>query len=750
MPDTHRSNRSFRTIATLTLLILVGLLLRLWFLSVNELDPQLSPADDGDYYQRALRFATTGEYIDDFWLIRPPLHVFLFALMLRISILLGNVSGILLIRIAQIVLSLLAIPVGYGLASRLFGRGAGLVFAGLLAVWYPLVELPSHLFTEPLFFLLLLVHLWLLVFWRDTRRWYLLTGSGVFLGLTALTRSVAVYGAFFVVLWLIIEAWTNARAFRQHNTGDTDDGPEGPDSSGNESEPDQPSPSSPWLTPLRQWGARVARTVALFAIPCALVIVPWTIRNYVVYQRFILIDTIGSVNLWLHMEKYEAKGVDVLRELPQRDRQVFAVEDTKRMFFEDPLHFWNMLWRNAWLHFLHIWKGQFIEDFLLKTSFYGRPLREMWPLGMAGDLLWFLFTAGGLAAMAAPLREGSFRWIALCWIGYTMLTVMLFHVEPRYLMPLWLLLMLYSSWAFASPVGLVRLLRQHWRNGMLALLLVGSFLVLCFSYRNYPHTLAVGIQREWHRAAGVQAFAADDYDRAVGELRAAAQAQPFFVNSQAELALALTAQGRYDEAQKITGSDDAQYMLVARGAIARGRGEQEQASDLFTRAEKKSGEDVQEMTRTWLRPVPLSYLELGSGQDYGYIKGFSAPEETATTRAMAYRWLQGSGQVVLPLPEPLQPGSLVALRMAGGPGGTPLQVRFADGEGNRAALPEIFVAGERWRTFWLPVPTGFAGAQTLTVMLDAPIFIPAHEHPGSNDIRPVSLMLNAVWVRNGL
>ena len=42
-------------------LVLIGLALRLWFVAVNVIDPRYSAADDGDYYQRALRFAATGD-----------------------------------------------------------------------------------------------------------------------------------------------------------------------------------------------------------------------------------------------------------------------------------------------------------------------------------------------------------------------------------------------------------------------------------------------------------------------------------------------------------------------------------------------------------------------------------------------------------------------------------------------------------------------------------------------------------------
>jgi hypothetical protein len=746
----HKVLKQLRPIGFMLLLMLPGLILRLWFVSVNELNPQLSPADDGDYYQRALRFATTGEYIDDFWLIRPPLHVFLFAFMLRVSILLGDVPGLMLIRGAQITLSLLAIPLGYGLARRLFSSTrAGIIFALLLAVWYPLVELPAHLFTEPLFVFLFLLHLWLLARWRDEQHWSLLAAAGLSLALTALTRSVALYGVIFVVGWLLLEC-----VRRQHNTAHTRQQPE--------QQPDQQTASTRPTTPslrafLGEWAGATrkalpsfGRVLLLFLVPCALVILPWTYRNYVVYQRFIPIDTIGSVNLWLHMEKREEKGVEILKTMPQRDRHVFSVQETKRMFLEDPLHFWNMLWRNAWLHFLHIWKGQFIEDFLLKSSFYGRPLRAVWPLGMAGDLLWFVFTLGGLAALVAPLREGMFRWLALGWVSYTILTVMIFHVEPRYLMPLWVILMLYGSWALGEPGKLLRLLRRAWPHGVVALVLVLSFLGFCFTYRNYPATIATGIQREWHHAAGKRAFASGNYEEATSEFRQALDAQPIFVSSRAYLALALVAAGETSAAQEVIGSDTAQHALVARGAIARARGESDHAAKLFTRAEKKAGEDVQAMTLEWLRPPPVTFLELGSGGDFGYIAGFSGAEQTETPAARSYRWLQGEGRIALPMPRPLQAESVLALRIAAASHSptTVLRVEFEDSHGKSYTIPAVQVKGGQWRSYYLPVPAALEGEQELTVVLDAPIFIPAHYDAETNDIRPVSLMVNAVWVQS--
>lgn len=45
----------------LVLLMLLAAALRIWYLTINPLWPQFSNADDGDYFQRALRLAVTGD-----------------------------------------------------------------------------------------------------------------------------------------------------------------------------------------------------------------------------------------------------------------------------------------------------------------------------------------------------------------------------------------------------------------------------------------------------------------------------------------------------------------------------------------------------------------------------------------------------------------------------------------------------------------------------------------------------------------
>src|SRR4028119_1934082 len=116
-------------------LLAIALALRVWYLTINPLWPQFSNADDGDYYRRALRLAVTGAYVDDAWLIRPPFHVWIFAALLRVGIILegGPALGVRLIQGFHLLLGVLSVPLCYVLGSRLFNRRAGLIFAAFWA-----------------------------------------------------------------------------------------------------------------------------------------------------------------------------------------------------------------------------------------------------------------------------------------------------------------------------------------------------------------------------------------------------------------------------------------------------------------------------------------------------------------------------------------------------------------------------------------------------------------------------------------
>ena len=741
-------------------LVVLGLALRLWFLSVNTIDPRFSAADDGDYYQRALRLAATGAYLDNSWLIRPPGHVLLFAGLLKLTMLLGTPAlGVGLIRGVQVALSLLLIPLGYDLARRLFSHPAGLIFAALLAVWFPLVELPALILSEPLFLFSLTIHCWLLVRWRDARRanwsrdgdagrpWLWLAAAGFVLGYCALTRSPALYAVVFSLGFILIETGDNLRRVRVISS--------------------RPAAYTPWLSAIGYrlsamlpWLRRFLVAALVFLLPFAAVILPWTARNYGTYHRLILIDTLGPVNLWMAMSdavnqgRGENEAKAILAGIPQEERQDFVSADLGRIIREDPLR----LTRNFWAHFLHIWKAQFVEDFFVKVSFFTRPLREIAPLGALSDVLWLIFSAASLFAVTAPPRgEGGFRLLALAWCAYACLTVMLIHVEPRYLLPIWLLMALYGAAALGALAtwltelrrdrdGALLAARDYLRSpwGIAGAILGVAFLGLVFTYRDYPHIIGQGIQRERYRNAGASAYAAGDMQAAIAAYDQMLTVAPDFIDGRTELARVYLDLGQLDQGWQAVGDRQTWRGDVVRGALARAGGNIKQATVSFKNAEIFAGEDVQQLSLEWLHPAPVTALRLGDGLDFGYVQGFSFGEELPAVAGAAprsYRWLLDQGRIVLPLVAPLRPGAVVRLRVAGGvPGATPLTVAMG------GVTTVLSAQGGAWRVYQVAVPTSLIGQRRLALELRAPSFIPVQRNPASGDARLLSVMVSDVSV----
>lgn len=720
-------------------LLLAGLLLRLWFIAVSPLNPAFSNADDGDYYRRAMRLAVSGEYRDDFWLIRPPGTVFAFAAMLRLALALGMPEyGWRLVQLAQVALALGTAALGFDLARRLWNRQAGLLFAAFLCLWYPLVELSSILYTELLYTFLFTLHLWLLARFDSSQsskpqHWWLFL-AGLTLGAAALVRSPALYALAFVALWLVVrtrhQAALPAPATQQRAAVAGDEAWLGADLNQN-----QQAKLSWWASRLRQafW------PLLVFATGVLLVVAPWTLRNYLLYEHFIPVDTLGPINLWLDFGSPDDRGTktEQLLQLPQADRQAYASARLREELGGQP---W-LLFKDGWENFRHVWKAQFAEDFLVKSSFFARPLRETWPLGALGDLLWLLYVLPAIAMLAAPPREGwHWRLLVLAWLGYSFLTLMLFHVEPRYLLPIWFLLGLYGAAALAAPRRLLADFRRVPLSGLLATLLLVATLWLIGSYRDYAGVLASGITRERAVLAGERSYHAGDYRSAEQEFRVALAAQPHNADVRTSLALAIAAQGRDDEAWQLVKNGGPRRTNLVAGHLARTIGQEKTARSLFELVEYTAGEDAQAWALEWLRPAPRTSLALGDNLDLGYISGF-APGERG--EGFSFRWLEGQGRVVLPLDAPLGPNAVVTIRAAGGlPGTTPLTARFADG--TALTLP---VAQGRWRVYHLAVPAALAGQQRLALELRAPTFVPALLTAGSDDVRTLSLMISNLAVR---
>ncbi|MBV9788049.1 MAG: tetratricopeptide repeat protein, partial [Chloroflexi bacterium] len=395
--------------------------------------------------------------------------------------------------------------------------------------------------------------------------------------------------------------------------------------------------------------------------------------------------------------------------------------------------------RNVWPTFRHVWKAQYVEDFWVKSSFFTRPLREAAPLGLASDLFWLVATFAGLIGLLHPATDRAFKVLIGLWLVYSFATVLVFHVEPRYLLPIWLLLALYGSWTLSRSLGWIAgLRRQPWR----AALVYGSVLaiaVLFITYRDYPTIIARGVQRDWHMRSADQAFARADYVTAEQEYRAALKADPQFVDSEIPLALTLNAQGRTEEARSVLKPEDSRRSGIVAGLLSRDAGDETTARTLLSTVEQRSGEDAQRWTLDHVPVQPRQALVLGQDAlDLGYIVGFAGSELAAD---LSYRWLLGEGEIVLPLDAPLAAGDSIGLTLAAPlPMKGPLQVRINGGP------IQLLRPDPQWREYRLAIPSALAGQTKLRLSLSAPTYLPMREEAESDDPRSLSVMVHRVVV----
>jgi tetratricopeptide (TPR) repeat protein len=269
--------------------------------------------------------------------------------------------------------------------------------------------------------------------------------------------------------------------------------------------------------------------------------------------------------------------------------------------------------------------------------------------------------------------------------------------------------------------------------------LAAAFIALLLTYREYPAVIASGRARERGMRVGEQAYAANDYPSAEQEFRAALTAQPDFVDARVNLALAVAAQGRREEAAGLLRRGDSRRSDLLIGVLAGELGDTDRALATIARSEATAGEDIQAWALEWFRPPPRNQQSLDGATDIGIISGFSSAEGD---QGRSFRWLKDTGRIVLPLPGPLRPTQAVVLRMTGGlPGGTALDVWLGDHWAGR-----VVVESGTWRDYRLPIPADLAGRQQVAIQLRAPTFMPALRDPASDDMRALSLMISAVRV----
>ncbi len=192
--------------------------------------------------------AGRGYSLDGPTAITPPFYIFFLTGLYRV---LGDPAAV---RLVQAVLAAAGCVMLYAIVRRVRDPATGLIAALLLSL-YPLSAYLSGLhLTENLFLLLVLAFVLQALRVEERPTTMRAAGLGCLLGLAILTRAVFLAFLPFVLLW--------AAAV---------------------------------------WGVRTARAYRVFglaALTAALVVSPWTIRNYLVFHAFVPVQSNGGMVFW--------------------------------------------------------------------------------------------------------------------------------------------------------------------------------------------------------------------------------------------------------------------------------------------------------------------------------------------------------------------------------------------------------------------------------------------------------------------
>ncbi len=690
----------------LTLLALLALGLRLLVWHWRYFYPL--GGDEQEYLQQAVALLAERRYIE-LRLMRPPLYPLLLAAWIYVVDSLVD-----RLRLVQAVIGALTVlPTYLMVRSLMLPRRVALVSAALLALSYTLAVNATELLTETVFLFGLMTAFWLLFHTagllrqgQRAIRWA--AAAGVTLGLLCLVRSVALPLLPLGLLWLL--AGTRAR-------NDDDD-----------QAAKKASARQAFTSFISTWpGFRAALALLL---GCLLVILPWTARNYRVYGAPILIDTVGAENLWLDNEpagREAAKAQLYAMNEDRAGRQRLALERGVAAITADPQRFVA----KAGGELLKLFALEYTDDMRDRPSIYVSP-GEVWARLILGDGLWLLLVFGGLAGVIfAPsaardtsqpanrrlsaLDFADPRWVFVPWMLYLVVSMLVFHVEPRYRLPLYPVLLPFTAWALI--IGVPATYRRTRPRAFLRLkplvlllcwLIVASTLLFHRPYLRLAWDLG---WKHYHIAGAERALISGMPARAQEQAAAALRLDGDSALARVLLARAALRQGDAQAALQFLNDallrvPDHPHAHLLRGEVLRTQGHLEAAGpDLAY--ETASRQDLQAWAWDVFPSKPPAMLELGGELDLGDVRGFHAPE------AEGYRWTIGESQLRL---AGAAPGAVLRLRLATGPmAGAATEVRvLIDGQSIATLTLE-----PAWRDYDLALPPDVAPDQIVVTLRSA-------------------------------
>jgi hypothetical protein len=636
--------------------MLGGLLLRLpfWMASSATLGWPLV-LDEGNYVGLAEPLSR-GEGIVDKWAwMRPPGYPAFIAFFLILGLDLSAAA------LAQILLSVANIGMVYALAVEVFhfhsrvSRGkseaAGLLAASLLAINPHAAYYADLLMPETPYMLALTIMAWALL--RVVRLWQpagrVSRSALVMLALAALMASAAIYMRSalqtFVPLVLGWLMWVLPAAGNGRSTRD-----------------DMKSGSRLTSTIRRKLTGRTLLAPFLFLGVMFAVIAPWTLRNYLTYDRFMVMDAVGGLNLWQYNgDLSRAEVLARLGEIPNPvDRDRYATEQGVQAILSHPVRFAG----DAVERFTAAWPVEYYSELWvgLRNKYPGIDCTYLDLFSWASTF--FYLGLGLLVIWGFTLAPGRiFNGLFLLFLLHYVLTTIFAHNEFRYRLPLYPYASVFAGWALLRVVELARslLFRRHKVEGVEGLqqrisrvgLLTAAILSLIFVTQSVLISspgLAKSLSFERRFLEGKAQMERGDHAGALASFLGAEEIDRGCACLYRNIGLAHGSLGQRDEerAAYMTALEREEYdwrtsaLLSDRLRLAGSP----RAPDPIraTRPEYRTAQ--QKWAWENLQPPPTSNLDLG-GADIGYVLDWHSAE---TEGEISYRWSKGRSAVRLQVP----------------------------------------------------------------------------------------------------
>lgn len=564
--------------------------------------PKTFVIDEREYYGAAhMLYEGRGfSFFDSALWVRPPLYV----ASLAGAMMVGG-DGYLPALVFQSLLSALTLPALGWLAFRAGGRKAARwsVLLGLL--YLPLTLFAGLLLSETLFVFLFAWSLVALVLAREALgndsssllrllKWPAL--AGLLLGLGVLTRSTALGFLPLAMLWL---AWDKAVLLRQ----------------------------------------RIISASVLLAV-CLLALLPWIARNYATYGRFIPVDTTGGYNLWLGsvgVRDEERLQADLLAIENPGERQSYALTQALSTIAADPIKFVGKGIKESF----DLWLPSFgAEERQVKAYTLGRiPDWHLLSLFLFDDLLYLAILLISILGLSIS-SPNALKSLTGLWVLLWVVMSFVFFAVTRFRLPIVVALIPWAGVGISLLPQFRTLATLLPRRTQIASVVaaLAALLVIAPALPLYDTWLGIerwGQQSPYRSAENL--LRSGQPEQAITEYR---RANTELSDTRYGLAAALIQVGQTDQALAQLRPDDDPDRFephIIRGEIARKAGNLDAARSSFNaRVVQVQSELALDWAWDHLRPADTTTLEIGSGLDIGYIRGFYQSE--IDKDGIPFRW----------------------------------------------------------------------------------------------------------------